>query len=206
MLRKRTLFGHVGDEVPNPARWKQPPHVAFANLLIDPKSVRAFNSTYGPVITDPNEIPEAGDSFEVHLTLLGYMQDRLRDVWRDRRDLKLLWFGRGGEGSEDEDPGYYLPVRFTARAGELHISDCWTYLRLLLARDLLSGRARICENDTCPTPYFVARREDAIYCCHKCATDVATWRYRRKKAKGSRKVSRKVAKRKGRKHGRFQAR
>jgi hypothetical protein len=47
----------------------------------------------------------------------------------------------------------------------------------LLARDLAEGRAKVCRNPECATPFFV-KRSDAQFCSHKCAVDVNNVAYR----------------------------
>jgi hypothetical protein len=198
-LRKNVIDGHVTNEVPNPARWKEPPHVAFANISIDAKAVRMFNSTYGPLFADVDEIPNEGDDeFQVNLTLLGYMQDRIREVWRDKLKLSQLWIAQGrelfdryilllcriGRPSDASWRGKDL----SGLSGELLVADCWTYLRMLLARDLESGRARICKNPECVTPYFVAGRTDQDYCCHKCSSGVSVKRFRKRERSKKKKT------------------
>lgn len=206
-LRKNVLDGHTLHEVPNPAKWKDPPHVAFANMIVDAKSVRAFANTYGPLIATLDEIPdEGGDGFEINLTLLGYIQDEIREVWRGKRELIHLWVGRGAELAIRT---FLLPCRIArpteanwhdyvvpGRSGELLVDSCLAYLRMLLHRDLESGRARVCKNPECVTPYFVAGREDKEFCCHQCAVDVNVPKWRKRMRKGSKKNKKSLKRRK----------
>jgi hypothetical protein len=45
-------------------------------------------------------------------------------------------------------------------------------MRLLLKRDFGEKRARICANENCRTPYFVATRGDKKFCGRRCAKAV----------------------------------
>jgi hypothetical protein len=177
-LDGNTFSGRTTDTVPRSASWLSPPHEAFANVRIaDTKAVRSFLLTYGPLIADVSEIPEEGDSFETNLTLLGYMQDQVRRAWRSGKveDVRP----RGRDTNVELFSGDFI-----TRNGELRIASLWTYTRLLLARDIASGRARICDNRksaTCSKRYFIAKRGDAKNCSRRCAIAVSVRRHREKK-------------------------
>jgi hypothetical protein len=173
-VRENMISGVCGVDRPDPARWEQQPHVAFANLKLDAAAVKTFTAAYGPLIADLSQLPEAGEQFEVHLTLVGYMQDQLRRAWRER-DAKVLWFPMGAENVEL----YYMAMMWTGRGMTLAPADCWTYLQLLLTRDLDEKRARFCPNKTCKAPYFVGRTNQ-MFCSHKCASEESVRRWRKK--------------------------
>jgi hypothetical protein len=184
-LRPGKILGTVGGDLVDPRRWKDPPHVALANLnLTDVKAVRMFTEVYGPLEDDV----EAGEQFEVdleeadYLGGIGGMKERVIDAWRSS-DAKRLWVPRGGENSDRYD----LPMMWGGRALELRPAGCWTFLRLLATRDIENGDARICRNPKCKElPYFVAGRNNQTFCSHPCANVVMQrnfkkrWRKRRK--------------------------
>ncbi len=160
VVEKDALLGLSGPDRPVPARWKQPPHVAFANMNFDIDSVKSFTRTYGPPILDMAQLPEEpGEQFEVNMFSVGQMQDRLRRAWR-ARDAKALWFPRGGE----ELAIYYVAMTWSAPGMVIAPADVWTYMRLLLTRDIEAKLARMCASPKCPEPFFVAGRTNQDFC------------------------------------------
>lgn len=175
-LRPGKIVGTVGGELVDPRAWKDPPHMALANLdLANPKTIRMFTRLYGPLTDDV----EAGDRFEVDIKEVGYIKERVCAAWR-ARDAKRLWFPDGLENLTT----YSLPITWGARGIELAPADVWTYLRLLLTRDIEQRRAHICPNPTCEAPYFIARRNKKL-CSDGCRNVVGQrnfkkrWRKRR---------------------------
>jgi hypothetical protein len=182
-LGRRDIRGTVGVDPVDTRRWRDPPHVSFGNLNVeDRNAVRRFIVTYGPPIADLMEIPEYDDQFEVNFTLVGYMKERVVRAWRDR-DARALWFGACAEGLEN----YSLPLTWSRGGADVRVADCFTYLRLLLTRDLADGRARICRNPTCPAPYFIARRKDQTFCRWECANVVTQRNFRKRKKSRSKR-------------------
>jgi hypothetical protein len=171
--RRGGITGDVGHDPFRASGWKTPPHAALANLdLTNLKTLEMFTRTYGPLIADIGDIPEAGEEFEVEPTLVGYMKHRLIDAWRER-DARRLW-------TMDGLDTYYLPAVYQRGALVLSPADCFTYARLLLTRDIESGRARICKNPDCNTPYFIAKRRDQVYCEWKCANLITQRNFRKR--------------------------
>src|SRR5580704_32668 len=96
-IRRNTILGTVGSDLIDSSRWPSEPHVALANLNVkDVKTLAMFTRAYGPLIADVTDIPEAGDQFEVDVTLVGYLKQRLIDAWR-AKDAKQLWVMDGDE-------------------------------------------------------------------------------------------------------------
>ena len=186
-IRPNAILGTVGGELVDAARWPSPPHVALANWNMgDAKTARMFVTTYGPLIADLAQLPESGDRFEVNLTIVGYLKERLCRAWIDR-DGKALWFPQGAENLEH----YLLPLAWGAQGIELRFAGCWTYLCALLTRDLAERRAWVCKNPTCPAPYFIAMRgNNTKFCSKKCATHTAVRNFRERLAVKSKSTKR----------------
>ena len=169
-----------GSTLPNPRRWRQPPHEALANLGYPSRERTAtelctFIKQYGTLVADSSGLADSG-FFEISVTTFRNLQERLQDAWR-RADAKQLWLMRGLKELDNFD----LPVTWV-RGLALCPADCWTYIRLLLTRDLGAGRAKVCANPQCSlTPFFIAKRNDAMFCSHKCALDVNNRRERFRK-------------------------
>lgn len=163
------IRGGVGGELVDSAEWKFPPHIALANLgypgLATRKDIIQFIRTYGAIVADIAQRPEPSDTFEMSITEFRYLQEQLRRTWKNptTENLKYLWLPRGA----DELTVFYIPVLWTRRI-ELRPSDVWTYIRLILARDIGEGLARYCANENCKHPYFVANRKDRKCCSAAC--------------------------------------
>jgi len=161
----------------DPASWERPPHVAFANLdALEKKQVIEFMATYGPIGLQFENVESSTGSKEFDASMIDVRekQGRLRLAWRDR-DAKGVWLSPGFE----EWPFYDLPLMWLKR-DEFRIPGVWTYMRLLLTRDIATGRARSCKNKSCKTPYFIANRSDAEDCSQTCASAAAVRRFRKK--------------------------
>jgi hypothetical protein len=197
------ITAQAGHERPDPTRWPELPHAVLANLDF-PRAIGApklieFMRTYGPPLADLAEIPEPGEPFEISVTLVGYMQDQLRRAWQGRRnepiapnrwfprglknnivryDAKTLWFP---QGPDENRARYDLPMMWGAGGISLRVADCWTYLRLLLTRDLAEKRARFCKNPTCPEPHFIAKRNNQKFCTRDCANVIAQRNFRKRR-------------------------
>ena len=180
--KDNAVLGTVGTDLANPMRWKEPPHVILANLGYTPsqpggvatiEEVRRFVKKVGPVAKF-SQGPEAGNQFEINVELFGYMQDSLRNAWL-LKDARRLWLQRGFENLDN------FPVSWATGGIELRPADCWTYIRLLLMRDLIEKRARVCANQSCPAPYFIARRNNQKFCEWKCANVVAQRDFRKRR-------------------------
>jgi hypothetical protein len=173
-LRKNVLSGYAGYTVASTTRWKELPHVVFANVdspgAATAAKILQFAKTYGVL-----EDLETGDPFEMFFDTFGYAQDKFRYAWRER-DAKTLWFPFGAEQLYN----YEVPfVWSTARV--LCPADVLTYMKFLLTRDLAGRRARICANKTCATPYFIAKRNNQIFCAHSCANLVTQRNFRKRR-------------------------
>ena len=178
--RGDSIVGSTGNKSPNPKSWPDPPHVFFANLGYDHRLATAeeivkFVKHYGQLLTHPGTDSPAGDRFEVSINGFGRLQEKIRHAWL-RKETKPLWFAEGFEEFEQ----YNLPLFWASDS--LQPTDCWTFMCLLLTRDLSEGLARICPNPTCNTPYFVAKRNNQKFCEWKCANVVAQRNFRKGRA------------------------
>ena len=172
--KKGRITGEMGGAIPHPERWKSPPHVFFANLgyrhrFATVEEISQFLRLYGPLFIDSVD----SNTFEVSVEEFGHRQETVRHAWR-RRDAKGLWFAEGFENLDQFD------LRLFWDKGDIALrpADCWTYMCLLLTRDIAEKRARVCANPTCNTPHFVAARNNQIFCKRKCANLVTQRNYR----------------------------
>ncbi len=118
------------------------------------EKVSKFIARYGILFNDESGL--ADGPVEISIAEFRDLQERLRDAWR-RADAKPLWFAVGGENLDNFD----LPFTWGGNNLVLRPADCWTYIRLLLTRDLSAGRAIICAYPACPTPFCVKERSDS---------------------------------------------
>jgi hypothetical protein len=149
-------------------RWKDAPHVAFANLLGDLDAVSKFTSTYGVVSARPVSGTRYVNSSDVIR-----LRDTLRQAWRgDDKALQAMMLNTQAS----------LEVRSAGL--EAAVSDLWTLIRLLFLQDHFAGRARICANPDCHTmPYFLVVRKGQKFCSDKCAVLISVRRLRERQAK-----------------------
>lgn len=172
------LRGELGSEKARIARWKDPPHVALANLgwpapghAPREEQMRWFVERYGPLDEDLPWIP--GQEFWLTLDEFRHHQEGLRRAWRGR-DLKLL-------------PIVPTIVGWKTRRGRFVLEALpLSYLCLLLARDIAEGRAKICRAPDCSAPYFVAHWRAAKFCSHRCAVRIAQRNLRKKQRRKKR--------------------
>lgn len=187
------LAGGASPRPVDPRRWPDPPHVALANLgyqasrqfeVASDTEVRLFTERYGPLGTTTDDMAEPEEPFYIELGTFRYYQKALREAWekRDARpfiDPENLKAGLGFD---------WLPVDWKVRGGRLEIrpASCRAYIGILLARDIATGCAKVCQNRDCPAPYFVAERRDAKYCSHRCAVAVNVKKFRQRQKRRKR--------------------
>jgi hypothetical protein len=211
------LKGVTSSRLADVREWKNEPHVFLANLgyiaerqsgVASDAEVEMFTARYGqldviqgqgaatqqPAPRDASEAakrvlapshPEA--PFWVSLDEFRLAQTELRDAWQ-KRDAGLFTDPR----NVDKSLGYGLhAITWQVRGNhvEMITASCHDYMGILLARDIADDRTRICQRPKCPTPYFVANRRDQKFCSHKCASDAAQNRHR-KRLKSSRRKKR----------------
>jgi hypothetical protein len=148
-------------------RWKEPPHLALANLRPDTPAVLAFTRRYGVVWfrgwADPMWVLPAN---------MIRLRDFLRQGWEGKKDV----LGRMWADIE-------VRMRGEPTGVEIVVEDLWTLIRLTFLQDWVSGRPKVCGNPECPAPYFLAVRKGQKYCSHKCAVLINVRRFRAGNAK-----------------------
>ena len=184
-------------------KWPDAPHVAFANLRLDDASLTMFTQRYGSlyvpkrsraaevvIATSKDPLGTAmllSRSFVPELGRARKMQELLRQSWRGERfaivelehDLMVQglkpWFGVTDQLFKWKDA--------PSDALTLWADDMWTVVRMAFLMDYKVGRAKICANPDCPTPYFVESRKGQEFCSHKCAVLINVRRFRERQAK-----------------------
>lgn len=192
----------------DPTKWKDLPHVVFANLGYDPArrggpasddQIKMFTSRYGPlnVIQGPGaaaEQPKPSDRLEAAKRVLAptqadepfwlsldsfrLSQSQLRDAWKEKNASLFT-----DPNNISKSLGYDLvPVDWQVTGNQLELcpASCDDYMGILLTRDLAEKRTRVCQNPDCPTPYFVAGRRDAKFCSHRCAVAIGVNNFRKR--------------------------
>ncbi|MFZ0981225.1 MAG: hypothetical protein WAN23_17620, partial [Candidatus Acidiferrales bacterium] len=183
--------GWTGDRTAKASRWSDPPHVEFANLgytetggVAPPEKIRQFLKSYGGGFGLDDVTTESGEPLHIVVSQFQSDQWRIREAWR-RRDHSLYTELGGGDSM-----GYdVMPVAWDARRGRLSFRPVGIklFMKILLARDISNGTARICANPGCPTPFFVAKRRDAKFCSHQCAVSVNVKNFRQRQKKRNRR-------------------
>jgi hypothetical protein len=173
------LSGVVGEGVVDPVSWEAPPHAAFANLgypaRAEERHVASFMKTYGVLrfgqaggLSGPIHMPMQGKVFLTSIAALRFAQDQLRSAWRrpSGEHLRSLWLPENLQELGTLDLSFTLLQR--RQRVELCLADVWTFIRLILVRDVRDGLARFCANENCEHPFFVANRRDQKFCGRDC--------------------------------------
>jgi hypothetical protein len=184
--------------------WPDAPHVAFANLQLNDAVLRMFTKQYGPLYVPPKRsraeevvIARSKDPLGTALLLsrlfvpeLGRaqkMQELLRQSWRGdgfaivELEHELMkqglrpWFGATEKALDLRDA--------PDDALTLLADDIWSLVRIAFLMDYKIGRAKVCANPDCPTPYFAESRKGQGFCSHKCAVLINVRRFRERQAK-----------------------
>lgn len=143
-------------------RWKEPPHLALANLRTeDVAAVMGFTRRYGVLTLHRGSFLPSD---------IGQFQNYLRQAWR-------------GDGTALEQMWVDLTARFRVEPAclAIEVGDLWTLTRILFLHDWVDGRARVCAESNepeCPTPYFLAVRKGQKFCSDKCAWRANVRRFR----------------------------
>jgi len=126
------------------------------------EEVVAFVRTYGVLLTGASVLET--DPCEVSVAEFRDLQETVRYAWRTNK-AKTLWFNRGAEELDRFD----LPFTWVDDEFALHPADLWSYIQLLLTRDLTTGHAKVCKFPRCAAPFCVRKRSDFEFCSHECA-------------------------------------
>jgi hypothetical protein len=165
------IAGEVNpDEYVDQDRWKDPPHVALANLRLEQDSIQAFIKTYGLLHSDDTvyKKPQQSDASELcigqDLTFLesvedfAYAQDLLRRSWTQDLLATVEIEGELEDGFEIES----LVVAYGTVT--LKTSDLWKAICFLFLLGYFNGVLRKCHNPDCAAPFFIARRRTQKFC------------------------------------------
>lgn len=160
------------------SRWKDPPHIALANLRTDSAAALRFTRTYGVLSPDYD-----GEATSVSVGDVFRFRDYLQGAWQDDEIfLKMLNDRAPTEGT--------LWVRPSGM--EIVIKNLWTLIRVMFSRDCWDGRARKCVSPDCPAPFFLAVRKGQKFCSQTCAVRENVRRFRERQAKREARKNRKV--------------
>ena len=178
------------------SRWREPPHVALANLSLENAAlgpVYQFTKRYGYLI---GHVDVASGYFYVDVAKIAAMQKLIREAWTgERTAIEKLKNALSAEVS----------LSIEIKEIEIGISDLWSLIRLLFLRGYATKKTRVCANPDCPAPYFLESRRGQKFCSHACAVLINVRRFRERDAKRRAEHSKKKVE--GRKrHGTFQAR
>jgi hypothetical protein len=154
------VSGEVGLEYRSAHEWREPPHIAFANLRIeDPRSAEAFIKRYGVVHVRDRILDAEGrptGRFAIDSAKLLAMQNDLRNAWKGSQfELKVLEYHLE-----------QIAVIVTVVTGDVQLwpKDLWTLICFMFLRDYTAGLLGICGNPNCPAPYFKKKRRTQKIC------------------------------------------
>ncbi len=199
LVHNYIVTGTLGTERADAARWKEPPHEAFANLraagaglrlrLVDAKVAQNFVKTHGVICGKVVVEPESEPRFYESSAALSKAQGLLRRAWAgDSTALKEI----------EKQAAGALEVRPSpeARGAELVAKKLWSLICILFLRDHGAGRIGVCANPGCPAPYFLKRRRTQKFCDAGSCTAYASRQYALKwwRDKGERRRAKKRAK------------
>lgn len=176
------------------ARWKQPPHLFFANLNLDAGDlgpVYKFTREYG-YVKGCGSIKEG--RFWVDVPSLKQKQEAVRDVWRtlstrtSKSGVKLAALASALSGptsisstnlSAAKSVLHHAAARLITGASmpeaglklivgpkesEIATADLWTLMQVLLFRDVALKSTGLCPNPDCVAPYFMKKRKTQKFC------------------------------------------
>jgi len=150
------------------ARWKDPPHVALANLQDELKAVLRFTRKYGVLASDYK-----GQAKTISVGQVLHFRNWLRAAW---------------ELEEEALRDIFLHMQVAVSDGdEIVPNDLWTLVRMMFKQDLRHQRTRKCGNPDCPAPYFLAVRKSHKFCSQKCAVLINVRHFREREAQGAAK-------------------
>lgn len=163
----------------DPSCWKDPPHIALANLQDEPAAVLRFTKTYGVLAQNYR-----GNAKTTPVRDVLKYRDRLRRAWDDVTDDQAF---------QDVVLSTKQAFLCSGSAGlEVVIEDLWTLICVLFARDMWDARTKKCQNPDCPAPYFLAVRKGQKFCDQKCAVLINVRHFRERAAQRTAKTGRRA--------------
>lgn len=148
------------------SRWKDPPHVALANLRDEPTSALRFTRTYGVIAFDYN-----GEPRTIPVIDLLRSRDKLRRAWDGDEEVVLEILN---------SPQAILLVR--PGGIEIVVENLWTLVCVMFARDFWDERLKKCQSPDCPAPYFLPVRKGQKFCSQRCAVLINVRHFRERKS------------------------
>lgn len=154
----------------NFTRWKDPPHVALANLRDDPTAALRFTRTYGVM-----SLRYKGEPMSFPLRDMFRSRDELRLAWEEPKATMFFWWLESYAG---------LPATLHVRRSglETEVADLRTLIHVMFSRDYWDGRVKKCANPGCPAPYFLTVRRGQKYCSQQCAVLINVRQFRARQA------------------------
>lgn len=166
------------------SRWKDPPHVALANLRDEPEAVLRFTRTYGDM---PSLAPERR----------GRKVASIEEVLNYRDSLRRAWEGDTGNFFRLACVETILITQPKPTGMLLAVRDPWSLICIMFAQDWPERLLRKCTNPDCSAPYFRAVRKGQKFCSQKCAVLINVRQFRAReadlKAKGGKHAKAKKA-------------
>jgi hypothetical protein len=180
------VFTGVGESLVDTRTWKIPPHFAFANMSVEPRTIEFFSRKYG-VLGDvrsgewdimpsaslhPKPVFQVNQEFKVSVSDVEDAQNLLRLAWLgDRNSLRRI-----NQNVERGNFQVILPSEHTAPT-VLATRYIWQYMCVAFILDYRAGKIRKCAFSECAaTPYFIQQRKDQEFCCHACAVSATNAR------------------------------
>lgn len=174
--------------------WRESPHVYFANLSLDWKSLLAFDKKYGVLLAEhwqmkpelrsillkaPNLTQEERKKWakatpqqkwtiavsDADVQLASRMQSLLQQAWKGKKlPVQLIEFGEEHHSQQEAFGQPRITVSPSKQGLTVYAKDLWSFIRLAFLLDSHTGRTRVCDNPDCAAPYFLARRKDQRIC------------------------------------------
>ncbi len=143
----------------------EPPHVALANLQKDYKSWKQFEGRWGDLLppVQPDYTAPLDDTLNEKLFNtanggLGYgFRDVLRQAWKgDPYHLEYL----------QDQVGVYMRADWKFERDRIRVipENLWSIVCITFLQDRAAGKTGVCENPTCPAPYFIKQRRTQKFC------------------------------------------
>jgi hypothetical protein len=195
------FLGTLGPERTDPSRWKEPPHVKFANISdASPKTVELFIRKYGPLQGQRTYMGLKDGSPQFHESVDHFksFQEVLRSAWtEDSKAIREIEHRVEAMPYYDERLGLKgirqkIWLGFRDRTIDVYVDELERFICLLFFRDYVVGNVGVCASLDCPARYFLRSRKGQQFCSHKCAVLVNVRRFRafQEKAKKRKKVRR----------------
>lgn len=170
-------------------KWKEPPHYYLANVQLSTGLIRGFATRFGLPYREwrwegsQRHRGKRRGSWVLNKPDVEQMQKLLRRAWQGEIDAIA--------DIEKGDPNYpgnrvigEIKIDWSiGRKGIVATAlDLWSFIRIAFLQDYAAGRTKVCENQDCPSPFFLQARKGQKYCSHKCAVLINVRRFRKRLA------------------------